>query len=244
MTIKTGQLYLPRLTPISRAPERASTAVDVLFRAPEIRPNRGSKDFRAPENRPNPVGAVSGAPGNRRNQGSRPSDAPENGPNPGSRHSGSPETRPNRVGTLFRAREIFTDAGSRVSGSPEKSTSSRSFYFTTPEKDDTGGWGSIRGRPIEVQPEQGSFPGPEITLSPSSQFFDGGNGLLVRPSAFRLQKSVFVSDRMIFLQRTVNICGQEDGAEILWTDRGRMSAKRIKKLVKNKRQLAIFNDKR
>ena len=35
----------------------------------------------------------------------------------------------------------------------------------------------------------------------------------------------------------------EDGAEILWTDRGQMSVKRIKKLVKSKRELSVFNDK-
>jgi hypothetical protein len=34
----------------------------------------------------------------------------------------------------------------------------------------------------------------------------------------------------------------EDGAEILWNDRGRMSVKNIKKLVKSKRELSVFND--
>ncbi len=34
----------------------------------------------------------------------------------------------------------------------------------------------------------------------------------------------------------------EDGAEILWTDRGRIPLARIKKLVKTKRQLSVFND--
>ena len=35
----------------------------------------------------------------------------------------------------------------------------------------------------------------------------------------------------------------EDGAEILWTDRGRMPLMRIKKLVKTKTKLPVFNDK-
>ncbi len=36
----------------------------------------------------------------------------------------------------------------------------------------------------------------------------------------------------------------EDGAEILWTDRGLMAMKNIKKLTKNKRHLPVFNDKK
>jgi hypothetical protein len=35
----------------------------------------------------------------------------------------------------------------------------------------------------------------------------------------------------------------EDGAEILWDDRGRMPLRRIKKLVKSKRELSVFDDK-
>jgi hypothetical protein len=34
----------------------------------------------------------------------------------------------------------------------------------------------------------------------------------------------------------------EDGAEILWRDRGRLSVKNIKTLVKTKNQLPVFND--
>ena len=34
----------------------------------------------------------------------------------------------------------------------------------------------------------------------------------------------------------------EDGAEILWTDRGSMSVKAIKNLVKSRKQLPVFND--
>jgi hypothetical protein len=34
-----------------------------------------------------------------------------------------------------------------------------------------------------------------------------------------------------------------DGAEILWTLRGRLPVKSIKRLVKNKNQLPVFNDK-
>jgi hypothetical protein len=36
----------------------------------------------------------------------------------------------------------------------------------------------------------------------------------------------------------------EDGAEVLWTDRGPLSVKRIKKLVKSKRQLDVFSDRK
>ena len=35
----------------------------------------------------------------------------------------------------------------------------------------------------------------------------------------------------------------EDGAEILWDDRGSLPLKRIRKLVKSKRQLSVFDDK-
>jgi len=35
----------------------------------------------------------------------------------------------------------------------------------------------------------------------------------------------------------------EDGVEILWTDRGRLPVKSIKRLVKAKRQLPVFDDK-
>ena len=35
----------------------------------------------------------------------------------------------------------------------------------------------------------------------------------------------------------------EDGAEILWKDRGRLSVKKIKSLTKSKRQLPVFKDK-
>jgi hypothetical protein len=39
------------------------------------------------------------------------------------------------------------------------------------------------------------------------------------------------------------ICEElEDGAEILWTDRGRLPVAAIKKLVKTKRQLPVFDD--
>jgi hypothetical protein len=34
----------------------------------------------------------------------------------------------------------------------------------------------------------------------------------------------------------------EDGAEILWDDRGRMPVRQIKKLVRSKRQLPVFDD--
>ena|ERR1017187_4956102 len=34
----------------------------------------------------------------------------------------------------------------------------------------------------------------------------------------------------------------EDGAEILWKDRGRLPVRRIKKLVKSKTQLTVFDD--
>ena len=34
----------------------------------------------------------------------------------------------------------------------------------------------------------------------------------------------------------------EDGAEILWTVRGKMSVKRIQGLVKTKKQLPVFDD--
>jgi hypothetical protein len=34
----------------------------------------------------------------------------------------------------------------------------------------------------------------------------------------------------------------EDGAEIVWKDRGRLPVKRIKKLVKTKSQLTVFDD--
>jgi len=34
----------------------------------------------------------------------------------------------------------------------------------------------------------------------------------------------------------------EDGVEILWSDRGRLPVKKIKSLVKTKRQLPIFHD--
>jgi hypothetical protein len=36
----------------------------------------------------------------------------------------------------------------------------------------------------------------------------------------------------------------EDGAEILWEDRGLMTVRKIKQLVKSKRQLPVFDDKR
>lgn len=35
----------------------------------------------------------------------------------------------------------------------------------------------------------------------------------------------------------------EDGVEILWTDRGRLPVKSIKRLVKSKNQLPVFDDK-
>ncbi len=35
----------------------------------------------------------------------------------------------------------------------------------------------------------------------------------------------------------------EDGAEILWDELGSLPVKRIRKLVKSKRQLSVFNDK-
>lgn len=35
----------------------------------------------------------------------------------------------------------------------------------------------------------------------------------------------------------------EDGAEILWTDHGALPIRRIKKLVKTKRQLTVFHDR-
>ena len=35
----------------------------------------------------------------------------------------------------------------------------------------------------------------------------------------------------------------EDGAEVLWTDRGKMSANSLRKLAKSKRQLPVFNDR-
>jgi len=35
----------------------------------------------------------------------------------------------------------------------------------------------------------------------------------------------------------------EDGAEILWTEYGALQIRTIKKLVKKKRQLSVFNDK-
>jgi len=35
----------------------------------------------------------------------------------------------------------------------------------------------------------------------------------------------------------------EDGAEILWVDRGSLPVKSIRKLVKSKRELPVFNDK-
>ncbi|MFZ1073496.1 MAG: DUF4288 domain-containing protein [Verrucomicrobiia bacterium] len=35
----------------------------------------------------------------------------------------------------------------------------------------------------------------------------------------------------------------EDGTEILWIDRGRMPVRSIKKLVKSKRELSVFDDK-
>ncbi len=35
----------------------------------------------------------------------------------------------------------------------------------------------------------------------------------------------------------------EDGVEILWDNRGRMPMKRIKRLVKSKRQLPVFDDR-
>lgn len=35
----------------------------------------------------------------------------------------------------------------------------------------------------------------------------------------------------------------EDGAEVLWTARGKMQQKNIRKLVKTKKQLPVFNDK-
>ena len=34
----------------------------------------------------------------------------------------------------------------------------------------------------------------------------------------------------------------EDGVEILWTDRGRLPVKKVKSLVKPKRQIPVFND--
>lgn len=34
----------------------------------------------------------------------------------------------------------------------------------------------------------------------------------------------------------------EDGAEILWVDHGTLPIKAIKKLVKTKRQLSVFDD--
>ena len=34
----------------------------------------------------------------------------------------------------------------------------------------------------------------------------------------------------------------EDGAEIFWDDRGFISVSKIKKLVKSKRQLSVFDD--
>jgi hypothetical protein len=34
----------------------------------------------------------------------------------------------------------------------------------------------------------------------------------------------------------------EDGAEILWVDRGKMSVRGIKKLVKSKREFSVFDD--
>jgi hypothetical protein len=35
----------------------------------------------------------------------------------------------------------------------------------------------------------------------------------------------------------------DDGAEIIWDDRGMMSARRIKSLVKKKRDLSVFDDR-
>lgn len=35
----------------------------------------------------------------------------------------------------------------------------------------------------------------------------------------------------------------EDGAEILWTDRGMLQIERIKRLVRTKHRLSLFNDK-
>ena len=35
----------------------------------------------------------------------------------------------------------------------------------------------------------------------------------------------------------------EDGAEIMWEDHGRLPTKRIKQLVKSKKQLVVFDDK-
>jgi uncharacterized protein DUF4288 len=35
----------------------------------------------------------------------------------------------------------------------------------------------------------------------------------------------------------------EDGVEILWSDRGRMTVKQIKKLVRSKHQLPVFDDR-
>jgi Domain of unknown function (DUF4288) len=35
----------------------------------------------------------------------------------------------------------------------------------------------------------------------------------------------------------------EDGSEILWTDRGSLPLERIRKLVKSKRQLSVFDDR-
>ena len=35
----------------------------------------------------------------------------------------------------------------------------------------------------------------------------------------------------------------EDGVEVLWVDRGRMPVRRIKRLVKTKRQLPVFDDR-
>lgn len=35
----------------------------------------------------------------------------------------------------------------------------------------------------------------------------------------------------------------EDGAEILWVDRGSLPVKSIRRLVKSKRELSVFNDK-
>ena len=35
----------------------------------------------------------------------------------------------------------------------------------------------------------------------------------------------------------------EDGAEIMWEDHGRLPTKRIKHLVKSKKQLVVFDDK-
>jgi hypothetical protein len=36
----------------------------------------------------------------------------------------------------------------------------------------------------------------------------------------------------------------DEGAEILWVDRGLLTVRKIKKLTKTKRQLPVFNDKK